>query len=719
MKAKLLAIVIGMLFVAVTALPFTQAAPPTGQGNSSNLSPTEAYLVNSLNIGNAMSQLEKISGMGEKIVGTAEEHSAQEYVYNEMTEMSLDSVVMETYPTTSWEHSGDKITIVSPVSENVPGTIYCYNYGIWGKWFGEYYSFGNADNGKKLTAPVVNVGLGTNADFKAIGNLNGAIALVFRDDNIQAWPHTMGEEAALFGASAIISYGYYDNIVNPDGIKQDVVGTSIPYFSISKNSALHIIGLMGKEPVVLSLEGMADAVTEKFGESVNVAGYMYGTVHPEEYIVFSGHIDCFWNGTSDNSASIACVLEFARLFSEAREKNKFINERTLVFLSVGGEEFGGPSDTWFDWLVGSYEFVIAHPEIVEGLVVELNMDCMSFKKTSGQYWVENTWEINGLISQAIKDMGSTGQISYYNPIWSWTDAWSFGAKAGGSTANVWWVTGYDAIYHTQLDDFNLADKEPIQYLLELYLLMAMRSDHALVMPFDFTPTIDWVAGYLSSEQFTVPYEAGWFAKANAALDVLRKATADINAYAGQIKEAFKIAKTDVERTAIRAEADSLNSAMLEARRIINRWTLGEGGTMGSWDVFLRTDQHAHDLMYVDSAIAALQRDKGRVNNAMKALESVYTMEWGHLFSPETYETVMGWMINDEMYWGDDFDQQQAYVNVHWIYMGLKDETLSVSGAITALNEIRNTQLIPWLEEDLGSLEWAYGEAAMILSSATP
>jgi len=719
MRMKISAICIGTMMLVMAGVPFVTAAPPIGQGSSAGLTDEEVAVLNSMDLDNAIYELIQISSMGEKIAGDQAERDAQQYVYDQMSDMDLDEVTMESFPTTSWEHIGDTVRIVSPTEEEIPCAIYGYAYGIWGTWLGQKYSFGNAKGGKTLCAPVVDVGLGTAADFEALGDLDGAIALILRDDNIQMWPNTMNEEAALHGASATITYGYYGGIADPEGIKQDVSGGALPEFSISKNAAWHILDLLDSGPVMLELEGEANAVSEKFGESVNVAGYMYGTTHPDEYVVFSGHIDCWWNGTSDDSSSVACLLEFARIFSEAREMGIFTNERTLVFLSVGAEEFGGPWDTWYDWLIGSYEFVVAHPEIMEGLVVDLNMDGVSFKRANGQYWVENTWEINGFIYEAIADLGKNGQISLYNPIWSWTDAWSFGAKGGGSTVQAFWVTGYDAIYHTQLDDLDKIDEEPLTNILLLYGLMAIRADHAIVIPIDFMPTVDWAAGYLWSEEMTVPYEAEWFARANVALDMLRNEVAGINAYADMLENAYEMATTDEERVAIRAMADDLNRAIIDARRIITPWTLGEGGTMGSWDVFLRSDQHVNDLGYIDTAIAALARDKGRVNQALKALESVYSMEWGHLFSAEVYNTVMGWMINDSMYWADDFDQQQAYVNVHSIYTGLKDGTLSKSDAITALDDIRNTQLIPWLEEDLTSLELAYMDAAEILSNAQP
>ena len=136
----------------------------------------------------------------------------------------------------------------------------------------------------------------------------------------------------------------------------------VPAISISPRSAQHIQDLLEAGPVTLEIEGRVDTLSEKFSESVNVAGILRGTTRADEYVVISGHIDTWWAGSNDDCSSIAVVLELARLFSEARTLGTFVNERTLVFMSVGAEETGGPGGTWYNWLVGSYEFVLAHPE---------------------------------------------------------------------------------------------------------------------------------------------------------------------------------------------------------------------------------------------------------------------------------------------------------------------------------------------------------------------
>jgi hypothetical protein len=652
--------------------------------------------------------------MGEKVAGTVQERQAQQYVYDKLSAMDMDSVVIETFPVTAWVHYGTTVKIVSNGGEEVPATTYGDGYSIWGLEDHKPYYFGNTNGGKTLVAPVVDLGLGTAADFAAKGPLAGAIALIHRNDDIQGWPNVAVEEAALHGASATMFYGYYTGNDLPEGIKQDSVGGPLPAISISPISAAHLLDLMALGTVTLQIDGHADQLSEKLAESTNVAAYMYGATKPNEYVVISGHIDCWWNGANDDTSSIAAVLELARLFSEARADGQFVNDRTLVFCSVGAEEEGGPGDTWYNWLVGSYEFVVAHPEIMDGLVVEINMDGVSFDKTSGRFWLENTWEINAWVQKAVSDLGMTGSVGYYNPIWSWTDAWSFGAKGGAATIQLIWPAGFDPYYHTQVDDMPIQSPATLDLVLKLDVLFAMRGSQALVMPMEFQYTCDWAMAYLKAEKMTVAAEAKNINAAMTVLSSLRAKAVEANAYAATLESQYAAAKSIVEKQAIQAKADALNRALIDARRIITVWTLGEGGLMGSWDVFLRSDQHAHDYGFVNQAITQLS--KNQVGNAVSALGYVYTMEWGKYYSREVYLTILDDMVGCFMYWGDDFDQQQAYVDVQGIYLGLKDGSMSRTTALNALTSIRDTQLIPWFETDLSAMKSAWSSATGIIDT---
>ncbi len=711
MKRQLL-VTLALVVLLVTVVPSARAPPALGTGSTSGLTPQEAAVLGGLDYANAWDQLITLTNFGERVAGTEQERMAQEYVYDELSAMPMDKVVLETFPVASWVHYGTTIQVVSPALEPIEGTTYGDCYSVWGKEAGVPYAFGNENHGKTLVAPLRDLGYGTAADFDAAGDLTGVIALVHRDDDLQGWPSVPEWDAYWHHAAAVVFYGYYGTYPVPDGIKQDSVKGPLPSFSISPRSAWHLQDLLQEGPVTLRITGRADMIPDEVARSVNVAAYMIGATHPDEYVVISGHIDTWWSGADDDTSSIAAMLELARLFSSAREAGTFVNDRTLVFASVGAEETGGPDNTWYNWLVGSYEFVKAHPEILAGLAVELNMDGVSLVKPSGKYWVENTWELNPFVAKGISDLGFTGSVGYYNPVWSWTDAWSFAAKGGGSAIQLMWVNGYDATYHTQLDDMAEQSPDTIDTTLQLHALWAIRGANALVMPIELQYTVDWAIAELQAEKAVVPAQAAGFDSAIAAAGVLREKAVAANTLAAQIRTDYAKAGTPAAKAAVQARADALNRLLVDARRVVTSWTFGEGGLMGSWDVFLRSAQYVHDLGYVNKAIAALA--KGQTGNAVAALENVYTMEWGRYCSRATYLEILREMVDEPLYWGGDFGQQQSYVDVQGIYLGLKSGSLSRTAALGDLRSMVNGQLTPWLAGDLTDLQTAYTEAAGIL-----
>ncbi len=720
MKKQIVSILIAVSIILSTIPANMASATPPGPTSS------EQAVLSLLDYERVWNQLAYLSTFPEKVGGSPEEIAAQAYIYQQLDEIGMDELAWETFDSQSWVHAGTSLKVISPQAIDIPVTTYGASHSIWGTNNSIPYYFGNQDGGKTLVAPVVNAGFGTAQEYAALGDLSGKIVLVHRDDEVTLWPTTVLEEAALRNVAAVIFYGYYGaypqvdspqgEIILPDGIKQDTVGTSIPALSISVNAADQLKELLDQGPVTLQVEGRADILDESQAQSTNVIGILRGSKYPDEYVVFSTHIDTWWTGTLDDLSGVATLLEYARVFTQARNMGIYNNERSLVFAVFGSEEFGGPQETWFNWLVGSYEYVSAHPEVVNTTVIDLNLDMLSLKKSSGRYWIEQSPEANDFVSEAVADLGYANMIGYYNPIYSWVDGWSFYAKGGATSMNILWVTNADEIYHTQLDTMGFADPEPLRISLDLYTLLGMRADHALVLPINLMETIEWAEEFLSSDADSAPSESEYFAAASAALEYLREQVLAINEYSASLTAAYTTASSG-ERTRIEAEAAALNQALYTARKVINVWSVGEGGTAGSWDVFLRSHQHAHDLKYVNSAITSLQR--GNPKNTLNALAKVYSMEWGQFFSRETYLSVMRTFTTADLYWGDDWDQQQDYVDVQGIYLGLRDGQLTPSTARSALQTIRAEQLIPWLRTDLATLKSAWEQAADILGSALP
>ena len=702
---------VGLMFVVVMAMPACYGIPAIGSSKPLNLAPAELAIIEKLDYDHAWSQLEYLSSLGEKTAGSQEERSAQQYVFDELSGMPVDEVWWEEFRVANWKHYGTTVRIASNCYEEVPATTYGDSPSVWGLNDGVPYFHGNVDKGTVLVADVIDVGYGTAGEFDAAcgsdGSLNGAVALLHRDDNTQGWPNTPAAEAALHGASAVMFYGYFAGADNPEGIKQDSVFSRIPAISISPNSAARLQELTASGPVTLEIAGQADF--DSNARSVNVAAVLEGTTRADEYVVISGHIDTWWSGSFDDSSSVAIMLEMARMFSEARASGEYVNERTLVFCSVGSEESGGPGGTWFNWLVGSYEFVCAHPGIMEGLVMELNIDGGSFPKVGGKVWLEISCEVSAFVRSAISDLGYLNVLNCYTPVWTWTDAWSFAGKGGGTAVEMVWGAGFDPYYHTQLDTIELQSEDMVAMVMELTALMAFRSVNALVVPLDFVPACDWALQYLASEKHMVPSQRGNIDKALAALSDFETLSSAINAKADEIEAAYASAKSPKQKAEVRAMADELNRAIIDSRRIFIPWTMGEGGAMPSWEPFLRPHQHATDHEAVVTAIEALKT--GQANSAVTALERVRSMEWGMYCSREAYVEVFVQMTDCFMYWGDDFDQAQDYVDIQGVYLGLKDGSMSVEDALEQLEGVRDNQLGPWYMEDVLTLEREWTNAA--------
>lgn len=713
----MIGIMLAILFVA-TAMPASSDVRSANSGVSFGLSPAETELLGMIDYENAWEQLQYLSSLGEKTAGSEEEKRAQRYVLGELENMSLDEVLEETFRVANWKHYGTTVKMTSHGDEDIPATTYGDCPSVWGlDEFGMEYYHGTDETGKVLTAEIVDVGYGTAADFEAADPLDGAIALVHRDDNTQGWPNVPVLEAALNGASAAMFYGYFTGADHPEAIKQDSVFSPIPAISISPNSAARIQELIAVDgAVTVEIEGRVDF--DPNAESVNVAGILRGTTHPDEYIVISGHIDTWWNGSNDDCSSIAVMLEMARLFSEAKEAGIYENKRSLVFCSVGAEETGGPDGTWFNWLVGSYEFVSAHQnDIMNGLVMELNLDGGSFSKVGegGKVWFEISWEVSSFVRNAIVDLGYM-DVGYYVPTWTWTDAWSFAAKGGGTAIQMVWGPGFDPYYHTQFDTIELQSEDMLAMVADFTTLMAVRAESSIVVPLDFIPACDWAEGHLTTEAHLVPIRAAEIDGALEALSALRTLVLEVNEYAAELEAMYAAATNDAERAAVVELADELNRAIIDMRRIFTPYTLGEGGMMASWEPMLRSHQHATDFEAVNTAIQTLVGKGGQVGGAIKALERVRSMEWGMYCSAEVFDEVLAQMVDCYLYWGDDFDQAQDYVDVQDVYLGLLDGSMPRDDAFARLTDIRDNELELWFLADIETLRREWTNAAVPLEA---
>ena len=104
------------------------------------------------------------------------------------------------------------------------------------------------------------------------------------------------------------------------------------------------------------------------GPHYNVVGKITGYKNPEKLVIISGHYDTVMSsGFCDNGAGTAGVLELAKVFAEAAQKEVYKPNYTLVFVAFTGEELA---------LVGSAQYVKQHKDEMANITAVINLDCI-------------------------------------------------------------------------------------------------------------------------------------------------------------------------------------------------------------------------------------------------------------------------------------------------------------------------------------------------------
>jgi N-acetylated-alpha-linked acidic dipeptidase len=153
------------------------------------------------------------------------------------------------------------------------------------------------------------------------------------------------------------------NRIRPDQAEGLVKIPSLPISSGNAERLLH-----GGEHQLGPLKTSARLAVEQdpnLVEIQDVLGFVQGTTHPDEWVIFGAHRDSWGFGATDNGTGSTVLLETARVVGEAM-KAGWRPERTLIFATWDAEEWG---------LVGSTEWVEHHrSELIQKAVAYVNMD---------------------------------------------------------------------------------------------------------------------------------------------------------------------------------------------------------------------------------------------------------------------------------------------------------------------------------------------------------
>jgi carboxypeptidase Q len=293
--------------------------------------------------------------IGGRVPGTPTMQKAIQWGVDAFKAAGADSVHTEDFTIpTSWAEGDTEINIVAPAQFHVRAQAIA-----WGPPL------------KTTTARVIDVGMGTAADFAKAGDIRGAIVLAHSvvlktwDDLFEEYYRAPGIiDLAVKGKALAIAFTssrehdlLYRHINAMNG-RIDV----IPQVLLAREDSERIARLLALgEKVRMSI-----SMPNKIGPPIttsNAVAELKGSELPNEIVILGAHLDSWELGTGalDNGCNAALVIDSLRAIKAAGVRPK----RTIRFILFSGEEEG---------LLGSLAYVRAHKDELDNIVAEVVLD---------------------------------------------------------------------------------------------------------------------------------------------------------------------------------------------------------------------------------------------------------------------------------------------------------------------------------------------------------
>jgi Peptidase family M28/PA domain len=268
---------------------------------------------------------------------------------------------------------------------------------------------GASISGGSLTAPVIFVGHGTDADL-AGRDVKGKIAVVrVRPEPSLFGSAEQGVAARLVekGAAGVI------NAVEGPGNAQYIdprfaCGKS-PCFMIGGNDGWFLQQVIGKAANAGVLDKLKVSISLASEEKSGLTSGNGIAVIPGQssrQIIINAHADGYFQAGDDNASGLAVLVGLARYFAKQPQP-----KHTLMFVASGGHH--GPGN-------GPASLAAAHPGLKDTTLLILNLEHVAYAdvvrgKTRAADNIGMTWELS--VTEAAKAVGVTNQSPFLIDLW--------------------------------------------------------------------------------------------------------------------------------------------------------------------------------------------------------------------------------------------------------------------------------------------------------------
>lgn len=456
-----------------------------------------------------------------------------------------------------------------------------------------------------ITAEVVYVGTATAAEMDAV-DLTGKIALADFDWDYSLWMNNIEHAAAKRGAVGLIYYTTNPYGSDESGQAEFVADWSgktatIPTWSMRQADGLNLKELVTSTPTTVTV--VSDCKTIEDATGYNVLATIEGSKYPDEYIVINAHFDAYFHCLQDDSAPVGIMMAMAKAMVDTNYKP----DRSIIFVATDGEECGG-GETFYDWLVGSWDLVNKKVDswggqIVDAHTIELIADSEStnfgFRVSDPMY----------LFTKALAN-GMNASGSYSNDVLvenymaTSSDEWSF-SYIGAPTTRTIREDASTQVYHSTMDNpdrFSYANY--VEYI-NAQASLILRIDKQALAPYDLARDAELYLGSLNADALNGQgqnYDALEAASASYLTNAENLLTTNL-AIAKQYSEASAAGK---DLTAVNKLLADYNEAQRTSLETVLKGTQ-----------YVALDQPVNQVQYYqgipavfESAVAALESGKG-------------------------------------------------------------------------------------------------------------
>ncbi|UCH04118.1 MAG: M28 family peptidase [Candidatus Thorarchaeota archaeon] len=412
-------------------------------------------------IENIKEDLTVLCSIENKIAGTPNEKRAMEYVEGRLRGYGIENVESSTFEVQSWKPIKCILKVTKPVKRTLKSAMFPYYQSAEVK--GDLVSVNNLSEGRASRETGM-VGLAPWGDQ------------LYHSLNMTYYRATEQNLKAILIASR-----------DEGGLRKVVVVDSgrplkVPVISISKEDGDYLFALLEKERVTVEIE--AEAETTADAESMNLEVKIGGQGDVDHEIIVGTHVDSWFVGAAGNSASVAVLLELARLLNR-HLRNGGVLKRRVKLLFFGAQNCG--AERFYHWCIGSRVWVENHPVEVEKDAAVLSLESIGFPKPA-QRCLVTTIDLSNFVRGLPVNEEAGQTVEYLDPPPAYgSDHWFF-QISGVPTING--ISYPSPLHHTQKDDLEHLDYDAVQYYAEFTLDAVLHLANRELLPIDLFGTLE-------------------------------------------------------------------------------------------------------------------------------------------------------------------------------------------------------------------------------------